>query len=283
MMDTNEDYSPALPEGDAKGKKSPQLSSEAEPESETQYPSPLRLALIAVGLCLAVFLFALVCFFHDNYDLRRLSNLEPEQDQTIVANAIPKITDEFGSVSDIGWYGSSFLVTTASLQLFYGTAYSYFSIKYTFLFAVGLFELGSLVCALAPTSTALIIGRAVAGLGGSGIMAGALVIIAHSVPLRKRPIFLGSLGGMFGIASVSGPLLGGVFTDHLTWRWCFYINLPFGAVTVVTVAAFFRPPKRPAVDNLPFLTKIKAIDWLGMALFIPSIVSLLLALQWEGS
>ena len=175
------------------------------------------------------------------------------------------------------------MFTAAAFQLLYGTVYSYFSIKYTFLLAVGLFELGSLVCALAPSSTALIIGRAVAGLGGSGIMAGALVIIAHSVPLRTRPIFLGAMGGMFGIASVCGPLLGGAFTDRLTWRWCFYINLPFGAITVLTIALFFKSPRRPAVDELAFLVRINKIDWLGVFFFIPSVVSLLLALQWGGS
>lgn len=175
------------------------------------------------------------------------------------------------------------MLATAAFQLFYGTAYSYFSIRYTFLFALSLFELGSLICALAPNSTALIVGRAVAGVGGSGIMAGAIIIIAHSVPLPKRPMFLGAMGGMFGIASVCGPLLGGVFTDRLTWRWCFYINLPFGAVTALAIMLFFRPPSRPAVDTLPFLTKVKQIDWLGILLFIPAIVSLLLALQWGGS
>ncbi len=149
--------------------------------------------------------------------------------------------------------------------------------------AIGIFELGSLVCAIAPSSHALIVGRAVAGLGGSGIFSGALIIIAHSVPLRIRPIFLGSMGGMFGIASVCGPLLGGVFTDKLTWRWCFYINLPFGAVTVLTVLFFFKPPNRPASAGQSTLEKIKKIDWLGMIFFIPSIVSLLLALQWGGS
>ncbi|KAK1753335.1 major facilitator superfamily domain-containing protein [Echria macrotheca] len=232
-------------------------------QPEAGYPSRLSLSLIALGLCLAVFCFAL--------------------DQTIVANAIPRITDEFDSVADIGWYGSSFLLATSAFQLFYGTAYSYFSIKSTFLIATGLFELGSLLCAVAPSSTAFIIGRAVAGLGGSGIMGGALVIIAHSVPLRRRPLFIGAIGAMFGIASVCGPLLGGVFTDRLTWRWCFYINLPFGAITVIAVALFFKPPRRPAVDSLPFLTKMKKLDWLGMFFFVPSIVSLLLALQWGGS
>jgi MFS family permease len=143
--------------------------------------------------------------------------------------------------------------------------------------------LGSLVCALAPNSPALVVGRAVAGLGGSGIMPGALIIIAHSVPLRSRPVFLGAMGGMFGIASVCGPLLGGVFTDRLTWRWCFYINLPFGAFAALAVLLFFHPPDRPDLAKLSVLDRVKKIDWLGLFLFIPSIVSLLLALQWGGS
>ena len=180
-------------------------------------------------------------------------------------------------------FQSAYLLTTSAFQLFYGKAYTFFSIKYTFILAIGIFELGSLVCALAPSSTALIIGRAVSGLGGSGIFAGALVIIAHSVPLHRRPIFFGSMGGMFGIASVCGPLLGGAFTDKLTWRWCFYVNLPFGAVTVLAVLLFFKPPSRPAIAGLSFLDRVKKIDWLGLLCFIPSIVSLLLALQWGGS
>ncbi|KAK4126814.1 MFS general substrate transporter [Parathielavia appendiculata] len=236
---------------------------EEEEEEYARYPSTLGLILIAVGLSLSVFLVAL--------------------DQTIVANAIPKITDEFGSMSDIGWYGSSFLLTVSAFQLFYGKAYTFFAIKVVFLLAIGLFELGSLVCALAPTSAAFIIGRAVAGLGASGISPGALIIIAHSVPLRRRPIFLGSMGGMYGIASVCGPLLGGVFTDQLTWRWCFYINLPFGAFAALVIVLFFRPPDQPNLVQLSVLDRIKKIDWLGLVLFIPSIVSLLLALQWGGS
>ncbi|KAK5653082.1 hypothetical protein OQA88_9369 [Cercophora sp. LCS_1] len=259
------------------------METHASPSSELHYPTPLGLGLITIGLCFAVFLFALVSPGPALSSPRTALVLTPKQDQTIVANAVPKITDEFGSVSDIGWYGSAFLLCTAAFQLFYGSAYSYFSIKIVFLAAVGIFELGSLVCALAPTSTALIIGRAVAGLGGSGLMPGALIIIAHSVPLRVRPIFMGAMGGMFGIASVCGPLLGGVFTDRLTWRWCFYINLPFGAVTALVIAFFFKSPRRPAVDNLPFLTKAKQIDWISLALFVPFIVCLLLALQWGGS
>ncbi|SPQ17589.1 bb877c76-bf64-4c72-a50a-0c9a480a0e4d [Thermothielavioides terrestris] len=239
--------------GEADGEKH---ESHKEGDAEAQHPSTTGLVLIAAGLCLSVFLVSL--------------------DQTIVSNAIPKITDEFGSTGDIGWYGS------AAFQLFYGKAYSFFSIKIIFMLAIGLFELGSLVCALAPTSPALIVGRAIAGLGAAGIMPGAIIIISHSVPLRRRPIFLGSMGGMFGIASVCGPLLGGVFTDRLTWRWCFYINLPFGGFAALTILLFFKPPDRPVLAQMSILDRVKKIDWLGLLVFIPSIVSLLLALQWGG-
>jgi MFS family permease len=109
----------------------------------------------------------------------------------------------------VGWYGSAYMLTICSFQLVYGKIYSFFSLKWTFLAAIGIFELGSLICGVAPDSTSLIVGRAVAGLGCAGIFSGALIILAHSVPLRKRPVYTGLIGAMFGIASVAGPLMGG--------------------------------------------------------------------------
>ncbi|ESZ95339.1 DHA14-like major facilitator [Sclerotinia borealis F-4128] len=228
-----------------------------------EYPTGLKLQLISLALCLSVFLMAL--------------------DNSIIATAIPKITDQFHSLADVGWYGSAYLLTTASFQLLFGKFYSYFSIKWVYLVAIAIFELGSLICGVAPNSVTLIVGRAIAGLGSAGIFSGALIIVAYSVPLVKRPMYTGLIGAMYGIASVAGPLLGGVFTDKATWRWCFLINLPIGAVTVLVILVFFKAPDREAIADLPWSERIKEFDLLGTAFFIPAIICLLLALQWGGT
>ncbi|RDW88988.1 hypothetical protein BP6252_01020 [Coleophoma cylindrospora] len=224
---------------------------QAEVEDEPEYPHGFKLAVILAALCLAVFLVAL--------------------DQTIISTAIPTITDRFNSIQDIGWYGSSYLLTTTALQPTFGRIYSIFSIKYTFLTAIFIFELGSLVCATAPSSTALIIGRAVAGIGVGGLFSGAVVILAYCLPLRKRPAAFGLIGGMWGIASVAGPLLGGVFT------------LPIGAIAMVVIFLFLKINRENNPDNLSFLKRILQLDLIGMFLIIPTIVCLLLALQWGGT
>jgi len=122
-------------------------------------------------------------------------------------------------LNDVGWYGSAYLLTTCAFQLFFGRLYTFFSIKVVYLCALAIFELGSLVCGVAPNSNALIIGRAVAGVGAAGVFSGAILIIAHTVPLKRRPAFMGFIGAMYGIASVAGPLMGGAFTDKATWRY----------------------------------------------------------------
>ncbi|KAL7629499.1 MFS sugar transporter [Parahypoxylon ruwenzoriense] len=233
-------------------------------EDGAEYPTGLKLGLITLALCLSVFLMAL--------------------DNAIIATAIPKITDAFHSLPDVGWYGSAYLLTTAALQLLFGKFYTFLSIKWVYLTAIGIFELGSLICGVAQNSVTLIIGRAVAGLGSAGIMSGALLILAHSVPLARRPMYTGIISSMYGIASVAGPLLGGVFTDKVTWRWCFYINLPIGAVTVLVILLFFPDPTQPNKPaDEPLLERIKRFDPIGTVLFMPSIICLLLALQWGGT
>lgn len=138
------------------------------------------------------------------------------------ATAIPRITTVFNSLNDVGWYGSSYLLTTTSLQPSFGKVYTYFNVKWTFLTALCIFELGSIVCAAARNSVMLIVGRALAGAGAAGIFSGGMTIIGYAVPLRKRAIYIALLSSMFGISSVIGPILGGALTDKASWRWCFW-------------------------------------------------------------
>lgn len=227
------------------------------------YPTGPKLILIICSLCLAVFLVAL--------------------DQTIIAPALGAITGEFASVKDIGWYGASYLLSTTALQPSYGSLYSMFSVKWVYLTAIFIFELGSLVCALAPTSNAFIVGRAVAGMGTAGLFSGSVVILSYTLPLRTRPAAFGLIGAMWGIASVAGPLLGGAFTDHVTWRWCFYINLPIGGAAMVAIFFFLHINRVENPEGLSVMARILRLDLLGTAMLIPAIVCLLLALQWGGT
>lgn len=148
--------------------------------------------------------------------------------------------------------------------------------------SIVIFELGSLICGVANNSLALIMGRAVAGIGSAALFSGALIILAYSVPLAKRPLYSGLIGGMYGIASVAGPLLGGAFTDEATWRWCFFINLPIGAVSFVVIVLFFPDPRRK-MNKDPWGERIRQFDPVGTAIFMPAIICLLLALQWGGT
>ena len=196
--------------------------------------------------------------------------------------AIPEITDQFHSLNDVGWYASAYMITGASSNLVFGKIYKYYSIKSVFLGSVILFEAGSALCGAAPNSMSLIIGRAIAGLGSSGIFTGGMMIIVPLIPLQKRPIYYSMFGAVFGISSVLGPLLGGIFTDDLSWRWCFYINLPIGACTMLAIILFLHISP-PASESISLTRHVARLDPLGTFFFIPSIVSLVLALQWGGS
>jgi hypothetical protein len=162
-------------------------------DDESKYPKPMQLYLLTFGLAMSTFVIAL--------------------DNTIIATAIPRITTVFNSLDDVGWYGSSYLLTTTSLQPSFGKIYTYFNIKWTYIIAIAIFEVGSVLCAAAVNSRMLIIGRAVAGIGAAAIFSGGMTIVGYSVPLRKRPIYIGLLSSMFGISSVIGPILGGALTD----------------------------------------------------------------------
>ena len=174
------------------------------------------------------------------------------------------------------------MLTACSFQLIMGRIYTFYNPKWVFLYAIGVFEVGSAICGAAPNSTAFIVGRAVAGTGSSGIFSGAIVIIMNLVPLHKRPILMGLVGAVFGVSSVIGPLLGGVFTTKVSWRWCFYINLPVGGVAIIILILLLHIPKAKKAGT-PWRQQVLQLDPLGTAIFIAGIVCLLLALQWGGS
>ena len=207
-----------------------------------------------------------------------------EQDRIIISTAVPKITDEFHSIGDIGWYGSAYVLASCATQLLFGRLFSFYNGKFVFLGCILLFEVGSAVCGAAPNSVAFIIGRAIAGAGSAGVFSGVIVIMIPLVPLEKRPMYQGLLGAIFGISSVIGPLVGGAFTKntHLTWRWCFYINLPIGAVSIFIVL-FFLHLSPPPKASLSAKEKFLRMDPIGNLFFAPSIICLLIALQWGGS
>jgi len=205
-------------------------------------------------------------------------------DMNIVATAVPSITEYFHTVADVGWYSSAFRLCVCAFQFVFGKAYTLFSVKRVFLLANAISIAGSLLCGTATTSTMLVIGRAVAGLGSAGLLSGCFVILVQSIPLRRRPMFVAVMGGIEGVATLAAPLLGGALTQSLNWRWCFYINAPIGAVTLLLTMCCFSDTRKPSdVARMTFKQKVSQLDLLSNLLFLPALTSLFLAFSWAGT
>ncbi|KAJ3130424.1 hypothetical protein HK100_008048 [Physocladia obscura] len=208
-------------------------------------------------------------------------------DQTIVSTALKAIVADLGHQELVPWIGSAYLLTAAPFGTMYGKFADLFGRKWVFVFALVVFEVGSLLCGIAPNMSVLIFGRAVAGVGGGGIFSLVLIIISDIVSIQDRVSanapkigkFQGMIGACFGLASVIGPLVGGAFSDKVSWRWCFYVNLPLGAITVATVIIFLRFP----VPEGALVDKFKRIDFLGTATLFAAIICLVTPLQLGGS
>ncbi|KAK6501009.1 hypothetical protein TWF506_003765 [Arthrobotrys conoides] len=230
-------------------------------EEDHVYPTGTVLFSIIVALVLAIFLVAL--------------------DRTIISTAIPQITNEFNSLGDVGWYGSAYLITGCGFMPLSGKIYTFYPTKWVFLAQIVFFEVGSALCGWAPNSTSFIVGRAIAGAGSSGIFTGAIVMLTDAVPLHKRSTFMGAFGGVFGVSGVVGPIMGGAFAQHSTWRWSFWINLPVGAVAFIIILLIIKA--HPMKKKLTIMEQIKQLDPIGTSIFLPSMICLLLALQWGGT
>ncbi|KAK9349974.1 putative MFS general substrate transporter [Lipomyces doorenjongii] len=227
-----------------------------ESDADDGHLTGLKLMLVLASVTLVVFLMLL--------------------DMSIIVTAIPRITSQFHSLPDVGWYGSAYQLASASLQPLTGKVYTYFSSKWTFLAFFAVFELGSLLCGVATSSKMLIVGRAVAGIGSSGLQNGALVILATIAPLSKRAV------SQLGL--VVGPLVGGALTEYTTWRWCFYINLPVGGLVAAALIIVRIPDQIVKINsNSISHTILKKLDLGGFALFAPAAIQFLLALQYGGN
>ncbi|MDW4898515.1 MFS transporter [Streptomyces californicus] len=216
--------------------------------------SPRKVRMVFLGLMLTLLLAAL--------------------DQMIVATALPKIVGELHGLEKMSWAVTAYLLASTIVLPLYGKLGDLFGRKGVFQFAIIVFIIGSALAGWSRTMDELIAFRALQGIGGGGLMIGVQAIIADIVPARERGRYMGLIGAVFGLASVAGPLLGGFFTDHASWRWCFYINVPFGLVTLAVIAVVLKLPRPAARPRL---------DVLGAALLAVASTCLVLVTSWGGT
>ncbi|KAF9097232.1 hypothetical protein BGX23_009480 [Mortierella sp. AD031] len=233
-----------------------------EPQAISKPPpvKGIRLVLLSLGLFIGCFLASM--------------------DVTIIATALPRIASEFNAQSQMSWVATSYLLAYTAFQSIYGRFSDIFGRKTMYLFACTIFLVGSVGCGAATSMTMLILFRAVQGMGGSGLFSLMLIIATDLFEtLDERARFQTVVGLAFGVSGVVGPLLGGVFVEHSTWRWCFYLNLPLGVVAFGLIAKFLDVP----FERTDLAHKVARIDYAGMTLVLAAVLSLLLPLAWGGT
>ncbi len=194
-------------------------------------------------------------------------------DQTIVATALPRIATDLHGLNKLSWVATAYLLTSAVATPLYGKISDQFGRKKIFQFAIIIFLVGSALCGLSQNMNQLVMFRALQGIGAGGLMSLSMTIVGDIVSPRQRGKYLGYFGAVFAISSVAGPLLGGFFTDSLSWRWVFYINLPLGVLALAAIATRLHLPVHK-IDH--------RIDYVGAVLLATAVVPIILATVWGG-
>jgi EmrB/QacA subfamily drug resistance transporter len=195
-------------------------------------------------------------------------------DQTIVGTALPTIVGDLGGASHISWVVTAYLLAETIATALAGKIGDLFGRKIVFQVCVAIFLIASIFCGLAQSMFGLVAWRGVQGLGAGGMMVTSMALIADYIPLRERGKYQGALGAVFGVVTVVGPLLGGLFTDHLTWRWAFYVNVPIG-IALMIFCQYSMPRLKPTVRPI--------IDYLGIAVIAAASTCLILMTSWGGT
>jgi multidrug resistance protein len=196
-------------------------------------------------------------------------------DQTIVATALPTIGRQFGDVNNLSWVITAYLLASTAVAPVFGTLSDIYGRRATIITAMSLFMVGSILCALAPNMIVLIIARALQGLGGGGILPIVQTVISDVVSPRERGQYQAYFSGVWVAAGIGGPILGGVFAEHLHWSMIFWINIPLGIVALALLL--------PKMKKIPVFHRKRKVDWLGGVLLMASAVVFMLVLTWGGT
>lgn len=229
-------------------------------EESKKYPAGLNFWLAFFPLCVVITLGGL--------------------DFSIVGVAVPSLSQEFNNIPHVAWYNVAYRLTACACQFTWGKVYHQFSLRRSYLTSTAVFLVGSAISASAVSSVMFIVGRAISGMGSAGMLTGIFTALIEIAPLKKRPIFLSLLSGLEATAMVVAPILGGAITEHVSWRWCFYINLPIGVVAMIGLN-FFIPNTNPPGHGKPSWTQwIYRMDILGTGVLIACLTCLFMILSW---
>jgi MFS family permease len=243
----------------------PSASEGAIAEDESHYPTGAQFLLIMVAVGSVLILASI--------------------GTDILGVAVPAITDTFHTTTDVGWYSAAYRLCMCAFQFMFGKLYRLVSTKRVFLISTLIFALGSVLCAAAQSSSVFILGRAVAGLGTAGVLAGCYAILVDTLPLRKRPLWQGLMAAVEGLSNIFSPILGGILVQKASWRWCFWMVVPLAGLNLVMLWFCLADDTRRPGDEEPttWRQKLIELDLLGTAIFLPALTCFFFALGYAGT